>query len=58
VFASKYPLEKDLVKQLPNIKRMWNWCNLQKVDYTPTVYVNGYRLTEEYRIDDLIDIMK
>jgi len=52
-FAEKYPLNVKLTEQKEKIKAMRRWCNEMRVQVTPTLYVNGYKLPEEYHIKEL-----
>lgn len=53
VFASKYPMNGQLKKQDGKLEAMNSWCNEVKIDFTPTFFVNGYQLPENYNINDL-----
>ncbi|MBS1599975.1 MAG: thioredoxin domain-containing protein [Bacteroidetes bacterium] len=53
VFAKKYPVNGELEKQEQKIQAMHEWCTEEKIEHTPTIYVNGYRLPEQYEITDL-----
>lgn len=52
-FASKKPIGKELESQKDKIIAMGQWCDKMKVRGTPSLFVNGYELPEEYRISDL-----
>lgn len=53
VFANKYPMNGELKQQLPKIEKMREWCDQTKISFTPTFFVNGYELPEQYNITDL-----
>jgi len=53
VFASKYPLNGIVEQQNKKIEAMHLWCENENIEHTPTIYVNGFRLPEQYDIDDL-----
>ncbi|WKB81842.1 vitamin K epoxide reductase family protein [Cellulophaga lytica] len=57
-FAAKYPFNAELQKQKNKIQAMYNWCNAENITRTPTIFINGYELTKEYTINDLIAVMK
>ncbi|WP_303317158.1 vitamin K epoxide reductase family protein [Flavivirga abyssicola] len=56
VFANKYPMNGELEKQYYKIKAMSTWCDVENITYTPTIFINGYELPEEYTVDDLKDV--
>ena len=59
VFAAKYPIDEMLLqKQNDKIKEMHNWCNLEKIAHTPTIFINGFELPKEYNVEDLKDILR
>jgi protein-disulfide isomerase len=35
---------------------MREWCEAAEVTYTPTIFVNGHRLPEEYGAKELTEI--
>jgi uncharacterized membrane protein len=53
VFASKYPMNGEIAKQVFKVQSMRNWCRVQGIFATPTFFINGYNLPDAYRIDDL-----
>ncbi|HVM86882.1 MAG TPA: vitamin K epoxide reductase family protein [Puia sp.] len=57
VFAAKYPFEEDLENQSGKIEAMANWCKEAEIPHTPTIFVNGYRLPENYEIKELKNIL-
>jgi uncharacterized membrane protein len=52
-FAAKYPMNGELKAQESCIKDMLNWCELENISYTPTIFINGYELPKAYSIEDL-----
>lgn len=52
-FASKYVINGELREQEGEIDRMKEWCDEAEIRFTPTIYVNGYRLPEKYKIEEL-----
>jgi hypothetical protein len=53
VFAAKYPMNGELVKQADKIDAMEKWCNATDIAFTPTIFINGYQLPDAYSIEDL-----
>lgn len=53
LFAAKYPMNGELLKQGNKIEAMDNWCEAMKISFTPTIYINGYQLPDAYSIEDL-----
>jgi len=56
-FSKKYPLNGELALQDEKIEAMSNWCSESEIMYTPTIFVNGYLLPENYNIDELKSIL-
>ena len=52
-FATKYPLNGELIKQDEEIKAMKKWCDKMEIKFTPTIFINGYQLPDAYSIEDL-----
>ena len=50
--AEKFPLNFNGVinDAMENQKK---WCNMANITFTPTFFINGYKLPEPYQIDDL-----
>ena len=53
IFAAKYPMNGELKQQGEKIEMMDKWCRATEIRYTPTFFVNGYKLPNEYSIRDL-----
>jgi len=53
VFALKYPMNGELKQQKDKIVAMYKWCNDMKIRGTPTFFINGRELPEQYNIKDL-----
>ncbi len=53
VFAAKYPMNGELKQQDAKVDAMSKWCNDMKIEFTPTFFVNGYQLPENYHIDEV-----
>jgi uncharacterized membrane protein len=53
VFAAKYPMNGELKKQDAKLNAMNKWCDEVKIEFTPTFFVNGHQLPENYNINEL-----
>ena len=53
VFANKYPMNGELDKQTDKINRMKDWCEKVKIEYTPTIFIDGFLLPKGYQIKDI-----
>jgi uncharacterized membrane protein len=53
VFANKYPINRELDKQTDKINQMKDWCQKVKIEYTPTIFIDGYQLPKGYQIKDI-----
>lgn len=53
VFAAKYPMNGELLKQNDKVEAMRVWCDKVGIEFTPTFFVNGYQLPEIYNVADL-----
>lgn len=52
-FASKYPLNGELDRQLDKMTAMRSWCDNMKIRATPTFFIDGYEMPEGYDISEL-----
>ncbi|GAB3503591.1 vitamin K epoxide reductase family protein [Emticicia fontis] len=52
-FLAKYPINGELYEQGVKIEAMSAWCDKAHVTHTPTIFVNGYRLPENYNVEEL-----
>lgn len=52
-FAAKYPMNGELKEQADKINKMKDWCDLAQIQYTPTIFINGYQLPKSYQIKDV-----
>lgn len=52
-FAIKYPMNGELKKQTEKLGKMKQWCDDVKIQYTPTIFINGYELPKTYQIKDV-----
>ena len=58
LFAAKYPFPKNVEERVSrDIEVMDKWCNEAEVMYTPTIFINGHRMPENYTIMELDNIL-
>lgn len=53
LFATKYQMNGELLKQGDKIEAMDKWCKTMEIGFTPTIFINGYQLPGAYSIEDL-----
>lgn len=56
-FLAKYPIKNKLLEQRFKLDIMNQWCDLAEVSHTPTLFVNGFRLPENYTVRELKHIL-
>lgn len=56
-FANKYPMNGELTKQDGKIEDMSAWCKAEKITHTPTLFIDGRELPNEYTVEDLRDVL-
>ncbi|MGN7819861.1 vitamin K epoxide reductase family protein [Chitinophaga sp. 22536] len=47
-FSQKYPMNGELQEQREKIHAMRNWCKTMKIRVTPTIFINGKELPDNY----------
>ena len=52
-FAGKFPVKESLQNQQEAVNAMNQWVREAAIAFTPTLFINGYRLPEDYSIEDL-----
>ena len=52
-FAQNFPVEGNLLMHDDKIQNMHRWCTEMNIEYTPTLFINGYQLPSAYSIGDL-----
>ncbi|MGV8815868.1 MAG: vitamin K epoxide reductase family protein [Gelidibacter sp.] len=57
-FAKKHPMNGDLQEQDSKIDAMHDWCKAENITHTPTLFINGYELPQEYSIEDLTEVLQ
>ena len=51
-WALKYPVAHH--DDLPEVtKKQKAWCELTEIMFTPTIFIDGYKLPEPYRLEDI-----
>ena len=56
-FAVKYPMNGEMKQQAEKIDAMDNWCKEAEIAFTPTIFINGHALPENYNISELKNIL-
>lgn len=51
-WAEKYPVSKSEDIETASLKQI-DWCKMAEVSFTPTIFINGYKLVDPYRLDDI-----
>jgi len=51
-WAENYPVQANGDMELVT-QRQKEWCELAEVTFTPTILINGYKLPNPYRLDDI-----
>ncbi|MGC4022715.1 MAG: vitamin K epoxide reductase family protein [Cyclobacteriaceae bacterium] len=57
-FATKYPMNGELKQQGEKIEDMAKWCKESMISFTPTIFINGKRLPENYSAQELKFILQ
>lgn len=53
-FAHKYPLETDILdQQNQKITKMEKWCEAVDIEFTPTLFFNGFQIPGTYQLRDI-----
>jgi len=48
----------ELKEQRKSLNAMATWCQSEQIMHTPTIFINGYELPNEYQIEDLKLLLK
>lgn len=56
LFSQKYPLNGQIAKQGEKLSAMNAWCNELKIRATPTFFINGHEIVDNYSIQDIKEI--
>lgn len=51
-WAEKYPFNRSEGLEIATQKQK-EWCEMAEVSFTPTIFINGYKLVDPYRLDDI-----
>jgi uncharacterized membrane protein len=57
MFSQLYPMNGELKQQEPKIDAMIKWCKDAEIMFTPTIFVDGHRLPENYNLQQLKHIL-
>ncbi|MFV0390543.1 MAG: vitamin K epoxide reductase family protein [Paludibacteraceae bacterium] len=52
-FKNLYPTDIALDRQGDRIEDMFQWCEMNKISFTPTFFINDFQLPDAYDIEDL-----
>lgn len=47
----------ELDQQDNKIQKMRAWCEAEHIMYTPTIFIDGYKLPDQYAVEDLINVL-
>jgi len=56
-FAAKYPVNVSVEQQEIKIEAMRKWCDAANIAFTPTIFLDGYLLPENYSIENLANVL-
>ncbi len=56
-FTKKYPLNGVGKNGDKELFLMYDWCQSQKIQFTPTIYIDGKQLPDEYGVEDLKTVL-
>ncbi|RTL55512.1 MAG: Vitamin K epoxide reductase [Sphingobacteriales bacterium] len=56
-FSQKFSVNPSLKDQQQEVNTMNKWVREAGIAFTPTLFINGYRLPEDYSIEDLKNII-
>lgn len=51
----RFPLKEGLNTQNEKINSMNYWCSVENITQTPTIYIDGFKLPEEYSVKDYLE---
>jgi uncharacterized membrane protein len=57
VFATRYPMNGELQRQLSKVEQMHAWVSANGIQGTPAFFYNGHRLPDTFAIADLNHIL-
>jgi len=58
VFQHMYPVEREQLKRYgQQVEAMKNWCLESSISFTPTIFINGYQMPDNYKIEDLMHLL-
>jgi len=57
LFAGKYDVNGELEQQGTKLDAMSEWCTEADITFTPTIFLNGFRLPENYHVGELKNLL-
>jgi glutaredoxin len=51
-WAEKHPISNREGLEIA-IQKQKEWCEMAEIQFTPTIFINGYKLTDPYSLDDI-----
>lgn len=58
IFANKYQMNGEIEMQTKKILDMEDWCKKMNIQFTPTIFYNGYQIPDSYEVKDLTYFLK
>jgi uncharacterized membrane protein len=52
-FVNRYPFNEELKQQEEHLEQMKMWCDKSGITHTPTIFINGYKMPDTYKIEEL-----
>ena len=56
-FLNRFPALNKVDNNFEKIRDMAKWCIAEDIKYTPTIFINGHELPDEYSIEDLKEVL-
>ena len=53
IFAEKYQIGTDQNNYNEDVMKMRTWCDEMNIEATPSIFLNGYQLPDNYLVNDL-----
>ncbi|MFD0798010.1 vitamin K epoxide reductase family protein [Maribacter chungangensis] len=57
LFSKAFPLNGALAVQDEKITKMRAWCDVENITHTPTLFINGHELPNEYSVEDVKEVL-
>lgn len=52
-FKKKYPINSESYENMTDIKTMHDWYKKENIEFTPTFFINGFQLPQQYNASDI-----